>query len=52
MTARVRSSSGGHHHLEWESQVLVGPLPRRRVFGARVLMLAFVAGLLIGLLIR
>lgn len=52
MTARVHKAKGRHHHLAWESQPLVGPAPRRRTFGARILMLAFAAGVLIGLIVR
>ena len=52
MTVRVHAVRGGHPHLAWESQPLVGPLPRRRVFGARAVMLAFAVGIVIGLFIR
>lgn len=52
MTARVHASRGGHHHLAWEAQPLVGPLRRPRRYGVRTLVLvalvAFLAGVLVG----
>lgn len=52
MTGRVHAGRGRHHHLAWESQPLVAPLPRPRRFGPGVLLLvatiAFVLGMLVG----
>lgn len=53
MSLRFHSPSGAHHHLAWEDQPLVGPIarPRRHARSALVLALAFIAGLLLGLLL-
>lgn len=51
MSRRIDAARGGHHHLAWESQPLIGAPVRRRGYPVGWLVLAFVLGLLIGLLI-
>lgn len=51
MTSRVHCRSVGREHLAWESQPLVAPAPRARRYGRAALVLAFVAGLVLGLLL-
>lgn len=50
MSGRVHVGRGGHHHLAWESQPLVRSTDRPRPIGLRLVAVAFVAGLLIGLI--
>ncbi|QNG47402.1 hypothetical protein [Sphingobium yanoikuyae] len=50
MSRRFDAARGGHHHLAWDSQPLVGPA-QRRGYSPGWLALAFAIGLLIGLLI-
>lgn len=50
MSRRFDAARGGHHHLAWESQPLVGGATvRRRGYSAGWLALAFAIGVLIGL---
>lgn len=51
MSRRFDAARGGHHHLAWESQPLVGSTARRRGYTGGWLALAFALGLLIGLLV-
>lgn len=51
MSQRFHCRSGGHMHLEWESQPIIGGARRVRRYTGRALALMFVAGLLLGLLI-
>lgn len=52
MSRRVGAARGGHVHLDWESQPLVGPAAPPRRYGLRTLLLvaavAFALGALIG----
>jgi hypothetical protein len=50
VTARVTAARGGHHHLAWDDQPLVRSTPRHRRYARRFIALAFVAGLLVGLM--
>lgn len=50
MSSRVHCRSVARQHLAWESQPLVAPAPRPRRYGRRALILAFVAGVVLGLL--
>ena len=49
MSRRVHAASTAHMHRAWDSQPLIGPTPRARRYGAGVVVLAFIFGLLIGL---
>ncbi|MGE4321734.1 MAG: hypothetical protein AB7E60_01740 [Sphingobium sp.] len=51
--SRFRCASGGHRHLAWESQPLVGPVPRRRnrPFPALAMAAVFVFGVVLGLIL-
>jgi hypothetical protein len=51
VSRRFDAARGGHHHLAWESQPLLGASTQRRGRSAGWLTLAFALGLLIGLLI-
>ena len=51
MSRRFGAARGGHPHLAWESQPLIGAPVRRRGYMVGWLVLAFAFGLLIGLLI-
>lgn len=51
MSRRVAAVRGGHHHLAWEDQPLVRSTARPRTHAARLILMAFVAGLFVGLLI-
>lgn len=41
-----------HHHLAWDDMPLVRPAARRRSHGLPLFLIAFAAGMIVGLLIR
>jgi len=45
------SRRAAHHHLAWESQPLLRPVGRRHGHATRMVVIAFILGLLIGLLV-
>lgn len=51
MTGRVHVARGGHRHLAWEDQPLVRSTVRPRPVALRLVVIAFLVGLLIGLCI-
>jgi hypothetical protein len=51
MSRRFDAARGGHHHLAWESQPLIQATVRRRGYSLAALIVALVAGFLIGLVV-
>jgi hypothetical protein len=49
LTGRVHVARGGHQHLAWESQPLVGPSAPPRRYSLRALVLVAVVAFMLGL---